>query len=286
MSKELVNKFIYDKLLPDVLRGATKKSINVSRLFKDFLSDKDISGNVDEISEKYLPEIIRKIDLKSEELEKLGIPKFLDKDETRDAYYLIWRHDDFRERTGIEPLPEDFTEVLDWIESLSSKEFLIACAVTLKIMGANKIFITDSSGDEGIDCIGLVESDALKSTILYVQSKTTSNGDITRDTVLMEFGKYLSLPHTKKYQEYRSALGVDGFLDGASSIYLFISNSEFKPPAREVAKNLGILLRSKIQLALWLSQRTSRQNLDDIYEKLKLMLNADLSRDISRHICI
>ena len=70
--------------------------------------------------------------------------------------YICWFHHKFEEETGFEGLPTTFSWVLEWLDNLSPREFLIPCAMYLKLLGASKIFITDSSGDEGIDCLGVV----------------------------------------------------------------------------------------------------------------------------------
>lgn len=163
---------------------------------------------------------------------------------------------------------------------LSSRGFLFPCIAVLKALGAEKIFITDGPRDQGIDIIARLEGGPLQSVALFVQVKTTKSV-ISRDTLLMEYAKYLALPHTKKYQLYRKALGLDSSVDGAAYCYMVMTNQGFARSSREIAAHLGILLRSRIQIAYWLVQKTTLDSLRAIESELGTDLPADLGRNLA-----
>lgn len=281
MSKKYVNDFVFGYFFPELFEGKIKAAVNVERLFRSYLSGKgDLDTECDEVAEKYILDVKRKIELKVSEIEILGLPRVLCQIDDSPSHYMCWYHPKYEDDTGLTMMPEDFNHIVNWIDSLDPREFLIPCAMFLKLAGATKIYITDSSGDQGIDCIGLIDEGVLKSTALYVQSKTSEKNDITRDTVLMEYGKYLSLPHTAKFHDYRRALGIDKSVNGCTSMYIFLANKEFKPPAREVSTNLGVLLRSRVQLAYWLAMHYGIERCQEIFNSLKSDLSASLTRNI------
>jgi len=130
----------------------------------------------------------------------------------------------------------------------------VPCVLYLRTIGATRIFVTDGPNDEGVDIIALVGRGGLQSTALFCQVKTLTTGSISRSNLLAEYGKFLALPHTKKYHHYRDALGLDRSIDGTSYCYAFITNQGFAIPARRIAASLGVLLRSRIQIAHWLTE--------------------------------
>ena len=102
----------------------------------------------------------------------------------------------------------------------------------------------------------------------------------------MEYGKYLSLPHEEVYQRYRRALNVDRSSDGASYCYAVISNTEFHNSAKEISSKVGILLRSKIQTAYFLSHLVQAKDLERIRCDLKNYLGVDLTLNLSNKIIL
>ena len=199
---------------------------------------------------------------------------------------ITWKHPNYESLTGLPSLGSAFFEILDWLGTLNPREFLIPSAVFLSHLGANRVYITDSSGDEGIDLIGAIEDGPLKSTGLFVQAKTTSNpAGVSRDAVLLEYAKYMSLPQTEKYREYIRALGIDSTIDGSTLIYVITANTRFNNPAREVAGRLGILLRSHIQLARFVQLRYETiENVRQMHTRLASRLKTDLVTNVARFL--
>ena len=167
-----------------------------------------------------------------------------------------------------------------WLGTLTPRGFLLPCVLFLKTLGASRVFVTDGPNDEGVDIIGRIGEGALQSTTLFCQVKT-QNAHVGREQLLTEYGKYLALPHTKKYQRYREALGLDQSVDGSSYLYVFMTNQGFAIPSRQIARSLGILLRSRIQIAHWLSQHMTVAELVDVQRVIGVEPVADVTRNLA-----
>lgn len=278
-AKEYVNEFVFSYLMPKVTKIECPTKLNIRMHFKSYLCNKGFeSQKGEDLSVKWMPVLLNKISHQLDDWTKTGVPFPCCQSDEKEELYITWKHPKYKELTGYSPISENFISVLQWIGSLSSREFLIACAVYLKMLGATKIFITDAPSDCGIDLIAKIEKSPLNSMIFFVQAKTGTL--ITRDTVLMEYGKYLSLPHEKINQHYREALDIDQSGDGAIYCYSIFANCSFNPPAKGISAKLGILLRSKIQIAFFISQIYTEKTL----QQIKLNLGANLKNDLSLNI--
>lgn len=288
-SKDAVNNYIFNSFLPEILGPNCPTKINLLTSFKGYVNKK-ISDAImsEELAIRWLPDLLKKLEDRLSDWNSLGIPYPCCPSEQNKELMLTWRHPKYKEITGYNSLSENFIHILSWIEKLSSREFLIVCAVLLKGLGATKIFITDGPNDGGIDLIARVEQTPFNSLVFFVQSKTVQDKTkpISRDTVLMEYGKYLSLPHEEVYQRYRRALNVDRSSDGASYCYAVISNTEFHNSAKEISSKVGILLRSKIQTAYFLSHLVQAKDLERIRCDLKNYLGVDLTLNLSNKIIL
>ena len=268
--KEKINGFIFNELFNSVCKVDCPHTVNVQRAFRDHLSlSSTVRPQADELAEKWRPNLLDQIErVLVEHWGNLGVPQplyFLDDRST----LVTWRHPKFTELSGLDPPTSGFFSIFDWLNRLSSQEFLVPCVCLLALLGADPIFITEGSGDGGIDCIGRIKDGPFRSGCLFIQAKTSST-TITRDTILTEYSKYLILPRLEKYRIYCENLGVESSSDGAAFTYLIVSNNEFNGPARKAASHLGVLLRSRSQLAYWLSTRLSLSELDEILKNLRV----------------
>lgn len=285
-AKDCFKDFIFDKLLPEITSEKCPNKVNLSTRFKTYLCNKGVSSQrSEELSAEWMPALLKKVTEQLEDWSRLGIPyPFCQSDDQNDLF-VTWRHPKYEELTGYVSISETFIGIIQWVESLSAREFLIACAVYLKTLGATKIYITDGRSDGGIDLIAKIERSPFNSVVFFIQAKTTQTGEsISRDTILMEYGKYLSLPHEPVFQKYRQALEIEGSADGASYCYAIFANSSFQKSAKDISSKLGILLRSKIQLAYFLSQLLDKAIVEKISEDLNGMLKVDLSLNIADKI--
>jgi hypothetical protein len=191
-----------------------------------------------------------------------------------------WVHDRHLDLTGYPPVSEEFIEIYHWLSSLNEREFLLPVVCFLKLVGCDAIFVTDGTGDEGIDCLGRIGVGPLRSIVLFVQAKSKID-HVPRDLVLQEYGKYAALPRTPKFHSYLEALGVERSMDGAAFNYVIIASNEFQASAQQVSARLGVLLRSRRQLAYFLSQQTSLANLKALHARSLIPPRPDLSTNLA-----
>ena len=284
--RDAVTGFIYGQLVPDLLSAKSPRVVNLRVRFSTYLRDSGHSAlAAHENAERWFETLRDKLNAELYSWTRRGIPRPASI-ATDQRTLITWKHPDYEDLTGLPPLGSAFFEILDWLGTLSPREFLIPSAVFLAHLGANRVYITDSSGDEGIDLIGVIEDGPLKSTGLFVQAKTTSNpAGISRDSVLLEYAKYMSLPQTEKYREYIRALGIDSTIDGSTLIYVIAANARFNNPAREVAARLSILLRSHIQLARYVQLRyKTMDGVREMHSRLASRLKTDLVTNIARFL--
>lgn len=287
--KEVLNDYIFSTLLPVITHQDCPKTLNLLTSLKLFLGKK-INNEIqkEELAIKWMPDLIRRLTVRLEDWNSLGIPYPCCISEENDKSIITWKHPRYEEFTGFPSISENFIGIMQWVDTLNSREFLIVCAVLLKTLGATKIFITDGPNDGGLDLIARIERSPFNSIVFFVQSKTVQNKAslITRDTVLMEYGKYLSLPHEDIYQRYRRALDLDRSADGVSYCYSIMANSEFHNSAKEISCKIGVLLRSKIQISYFLSHIVDTAILEAVKTDLKDFLKADTTINIADKINI
>ena len=213
--------------------------------------------------------------------EGLGVPKPMGITNRNDIC-ITWRHAHFRKIEAAEPLPSTFAEVNQWVRECAEHRLLFVAACMLKVANADPIFVTDATGDGGIDLIGRIPTGVFRSTMILVQSKSSVNR-VSREIVLQEYGKYSALFRSTVYSDYRSALQLSSSIDGVSNCYMFLSNNEYKTSTRRVAADLDILLRSRRQIAYLLSRVADRAKLEKI-EKSLGTLKRDLTLNLARKI--
>ena len=281
-----VSRFIYGDLIPDLLSAGSPGIVNLQRRFSAYLRKSGQSAlAAEENAEKWFETLRIRLEAELLSWVRRGLPRpaSLGADQRT---LVTWQHPDYEVLTGLPTLGSAFVEILHWLRQLDSRQFLIPSAVFLAHLGASRIYITDSSGDEGIDLVGTIETGPLKSAGLFVQAKTTSRrGGVTRDSVLLEYAKYVSLPHTEKYRQYIRTLGIDSTIDGSTMIYAITANTRFNNPAREVAARLGILLRSDIQLARYVQLKYGTiESVEKMHERLEPRLRMDLVTNVARFL--
>ena len=220
-----------------------------------------------------------------EEWSRLGIPCPIGWSEDSDLW-LTWRHPKYVELTGQLGLHRKYIFSLNWLSTLNAREYLLPGVLFLKILGCDPIYVTDGPNDEGIDCIGRIAEGPLRSTIVFLQVKTRQGNQnrMGRDVVLQEYGKYLMLAKTTKYRDYLDALKFDEIRDGSANLFLMVSNVEFDPRGTEIARDLGVILRSRRQIAYFLSMHFTMRGLVDAKRKVKIPSTPDLSTNLSTEL--
>ena len=280
-----IRSYLYDFLFTKILNQGCPRTLNIQRSFRDHLALKEhLEDSADELSEKWHQNLLYRIEQNlSEAWDGLGVPRpiaLLDNDNTT---LVTWSHPRYSTLTGLGPLPEEFIAIVNWLQSLDPREFLIPCACLLSLIGAEHIYITEGTGDGGIDCIGKIENGPLRSLCLFVQAKTSNSG-VKREILLTEYGKFKMLPFLRPYQQYLEKLQVENSFDGMGISFLIVSNNEFLPGARSAASTLGIILRSRKQLAYWLSTKASLAELEKLLKELHKYVQRDASINLAPHI--
>ena len=283
---EEIRSYLYDFLFLEILNQKCPRTLNIQRTFRNHLARKEsLKNSADELSEKWHQTLLDRIEYNlSEGWDGLGVPRpiaLLDNDNTT---LVTWSHPKYSTLTGLGPLPDEFIAIVNWLQNLDAREFLIPCSCLLSLIGAEHIYITEGKGDGGIDCIGKIENGPLRSLCLFVQAKT-SNSSIKREILLTEYGKFKMLPFLDQYQQYLEKLEVKNAFDGMGIAFLVVSNNEFLPPARSAASTLGIILRSRKQLAYWLSTKASLSELEKLLQELhKYVQSGGASINLAPHI--
>ena len=265
-----ISSYLYDFLFLEILNQKCPRTLNIQRTFRDHIARKEsLKDSADELSERWHQNLLYRIEQNlSEAWDGLGVPRpiaLLDNDNTT---LVTWSHPKYSTLTGLGPLPEEFIAIVNWLKNLNAQEFLIPCSCLLSLIGAEHIYITEGTGDGGIDCIGKIENGPLRSLCLFVQAKTSSSR-VKRETLLTEYGKFKTLPSLDPYQRYLEKLEIQNSFDGMGISFLIVSNNEFFPGARSAASTLGIILRSRKQLAYWLSTKASLAELQKLLKELR-----------------
>jgi len=278
--QDAVRRFLYEQLFPDVLNPRCGTLVNIERSFRDFLLRNGAPATLaDEYAIRWKTNLVSRVDSELKDWEHLGLPRPIEVSDVSDTY-VTWRHPKFHDLTGRRPLPGEFAGINEWIRKSSGREFLFVAACFLRIVGANPIFVTDTSGDRGVDLVGRIQDGPLRSIALFVQAKT-SNNRIPGDRVLLEYAKFMASARSERYNQYREALRCNVSPDGVGVAYVFIANNEFKDSARKAAAELGVILRSRRQIAFWLAKRTSLEQLKLARDLIGGELKADLTNNIA-----
>jgi hypothetical protein len=263
-----------------VANQPSEQVINLSLALKHRLLEKGFSPiRAYELSEQWADRLSEEISSLLVEWDAIGVPHPVTLT-TVPRTLLTYRHRNYVSALSGEGLPTEFGEVVNLLASLSPRHFLLVPACLLHIIGCEPIFITDMSGDGGIDCIGQIVSGPLRSLCIFVQAKTGRNY-ISKGSTQLEYQKFSDLRATAQFTQYLAALGKGSSSDGVSICYAFVANTEFESPAREFSQSKEILLRSQRQLAFWLAQSFGYNNLVRLVADLGDSMTRDLSRNLT-----
>lgn len=260
--------FVFEKLVPRILSPAGPKALNVRDEFRDHFVENGLGPvRSEEMANDHFGQLCDSIERHLSDWDAQGVPRPLTQSD-QDHIYLVWSHNQFPRYSGLrESIDRNFCEIFQYVQTLDGSQFVVICAIWLKCVGFRKILVCDARGDEGVDLLGLLEHGGLRSLVVVVQAKT-SKSLVGRGLVLAEYGKYLMLPHTEKYIEYRRALDLDRRIEGNSWVYMLLSNQPFDAGARRVSSRLGILLRSIHQIAFFLAKKYTKKQVVDEVERL------------------
>jgi hypothetical protein len=254
--------------------------VNVEATLRDALRE---AGNPllksTELAEQWCSRLIDEIEERLEEWDKLGVPRPLIPSGIPSTL-LTFRHPRYQSEVESPRLSMDFTEVLEFLLTLSPREFLLVPACLLHLAGCDPIIITDGPNDGGVDCIGQVKVGPTRSLCIFAQSKT-SKSTIKVDTLRLDFDKFRTLQKTLLFSDYLAAIENDFSADGRALCYAFFGGAEFNEPARRYAREEALLLRSSRQAAFWLSHAFGISNLRNLSTGIGNTLVRDFSRNLA-----
>lgn len=276
-----VQRFVLESLETTVLRQDTPQTINIDLAFSQFLVAHGVEGLIAaEVAEEQRPFVRRKVKEYIGRWSGQGVLTPVNFIVESDEVVVSWRHDRFAALTGADAPGQEFVAIFEWLKEQTNRDFLLPCLCFLKLLGCDPIFVTDGARDEGVDCIGLIASGGLRSTAIFIQARSR-NELISGDPLLQEYAKYAALPRTQKYMQYLDALGIPKRQDGASFLYAVLTNSDFKYAAQQNAARLGVLLRSRRQIAQSLSLHVERSTLERLKRELRLPTGGDLTTNFA-----
>lgn len=232
-----------------------------------------------ELAEQWRGRLIQELEACLEEWDLLGVPRPLIETDAP-ATFLPFGHSQYEAKKEPPKLNPNFADVCSFVDSLTSREFLLVPLCLLHATGCDPIVITEGSRDEGVDCVGRVKLGPTRSTCIFAQSKT-SKSKIEVDSIRVDFDKFRTLQKRARFIEYLAAVGNDTSIDGRTICYLFFANTEFSNSSRYYAREEGLLLRSRRQAAFWLSQSFEVGSLSTLRIKLGPTLKRDLTRNIA-----
>lgn len=279
-AKRAVRTYVQESLSVAVTAVDGERVMNLEVGFSRFLQERGIGENVaSELAAEQYELVRRKVERHIGVWTDHGLASPAGFHVEQERTLVTWRHERFEELTGqVRPRSELF-DTQQSVARLLNRHFLLPCACYLHSLGCDPIYVTDGTRDEGIDLVGLVRTGPFRSSILYVQAK--SQGRISGDELLKEFGKFKALPQTSRHLQYLDALGASRLKDGAGFLYLCLVNGEFDFAAEEQGRNLGALLRSRRQIADQLSRTYTSARLAEIEAAVVIPDGPDLQRNLA-----
>lgn len=274
-------RFVIEGLEAEALKLDSPRTINIDLAFAGFLQQHGVNALVaEDIAAEQRLLVRRRVTEQIQRWRGQGVLAPLNFTVESDEILVTWRHVRFAELTGNDGPAESFVTIYEWLGEQNNRAFLLPCLAFLKLVGCDPIFVTDGARDEGIDCIGLIASGGLKSTAIFIQAR--SKGDLfAADPLLQEYAKYAALPRTPKYLPYLEALGLSKMQDGMGHLYAVLTNSDFKFSAQQYASRLGVLLRSRRQLAQFLAAGLSLETLERWKAQISIPATGDLTTNVA-----
>lgn len=276
-----IRRFVHVEIEERSFSLASPASIEIERAFVAFLTGNGVvEVKANEIFDVHRQQIMFGLEASMSGWSDLDIGRpiaFLPDDESR---LVCWRNPAFDELSGFEPISEEVVMAHEWMRSNAAPAFLLPALCYLRAIGCDRIFLTDGSRDEGIDCIGRIGSGGLRSAVVFVQAKSSTDF-VSADQFSTMHSRYVGLQSTAMFRDYLAALEVPASLDGSARLFAVVTQGRFKKGAQELGWKTGSLLRSGRMLAGVLGAYYSNGRLDQITAQTTLPSGPDLSRNLA-----
>ena len=157
-----VAEFSYHRLWDSVVIASGPDRLNAQAEFVSFLVAKGHPQIIaEEYAEKNIALVLTKVAKVCDQWEALGIPRPLHI-ANQVGTLVTWKHPNYETISGRQRLPEQFCDVWRWVKGCMEREFLFCCAAYLFQLGCSRIYVTDTTGDAGLDVLGVYESGPLR----------------------------------------------------------------------------------------------------------------------------
>jgi len=259
--------FARELIREHILIDSPARVLNPVLEFSRYLTLRGIDSKESaEFAERNRKNLILEINTLCGEWEKLGLDMPLCISESR---VITWIHPSFMDHSDFPPITREFTQILSAVRGAAPRDFLGIMACYLVSIGCTKVFITDTSGDCGIDLIASFGSGELGQVCLFVQAKTSTGIATKKEALLADFSKFLLLKRLPKWNTYIKACELDRSISGLSTIFAFTTNAEFREGIRESALGLEVMLKSGRQIAASISKKFTSEQFERAVSSLR-----------------
>lgn len=276
-----IRTFIHLEVEMRSLSPASPRSLQLDRTFIDFLVRHGmVEIEAYELLERHRDHLTFRLTSTMEGWSEFGGSRpvaLLPDDPNR---LVFWSNPNFGQLTGFNPLSSAVVAAYDWMGRNAGNAFLLPALCYLRAIGCDRIFLTDSPGDEGVDCIGRIGGGGLRSTAVLVQVKSSLE-HVSGDQFSAMYARYASLPATSMFGRYFEALDVPRERFGSSRIFVVVAQGDFREGARQLAWKAGTLLRPGRMVAEVLGSFYPEGSLDALSERVELPVRANLERNLA-----
>lgn len=284
-ASESQTSFVHRTLLPKVVSPDAPRILNILDEYRDYIREEGLDEiEASEQANEQIDGVRRVLAHYLQNWDAQGVPIPIVEDIEQKNVFVAWPHTDFLRLSGLgETIDRNFCAIYRYLRTVDGRQFLVVCAIFLKCLGFDVVFICDGPEDEGVDLLGRMQNGGMRSLCVVVQAKT-SQGRLGRGKVVSEYSKYMALPHAAKNRTYRDLLKIGTSREGTALVYMLVSNSDFDGAAQDAARKLGFLVRSNAQVAFTIAQRYTKEVVETEVNRLRREVGVNLATNFVRLI--
>lgn len=276
-----IRNFVHVEIDERALSMTAPRAIELEQSFVRFLMRCGIQElSAAELYERHAQNVHRQAGLAAEGWQELGQHRPYARLMDEPGTLACWRNPAFEELTGFTPIPGDVASAYDWMRRNAGTAFLLPALCYLRAIGCDRIFLTDGTGDEGIDCIGRMGAGPFRSLAIFVQAKS-SMSFVGGDQFSAMHARFAGLPSTRMFRQYLDALQIPQSTEGAGLLFAVAAQGRFKESATQLAWKSGALLRSGRSIAQTLGGYYPHGALDTLTGRFVPPDGPDLNRNLA-----